>query len=169
MGNFKMKKDTLVSPRNYQGKAPIIGMSDEEAKNIDEHDNAIPKEKEEEVVVKKDIPNISMDNNLQTATGGTRHKASASKRTLETLENLKDSKQEEFSTSGPKDSKDVKKYNKKIQRLNKKIDRKKPSAGKRTPDPLPKVKKEQPKTMGVNKKEEDKPKPQDIDKKTTNK
>ena len=81
MGNFKMKKDTLVSPRNYQGKAPIIGMSDDEAKNIDEHDNAIPKEKEEEVVVKKDIPNISMDNNLQTATGGTRHKASASKRT----------------------------------------------------------------------------------------
>lgn len=118
MGNFKMKKDTLVSPRNYQGKAPIIGMSDDEAKNIDEHDNAIPKKKEEEVVVKKDIPNISMDNNLQTATGGTRHKASASKR---------------------------------------------------TPDPLPKVKKEQPKTMGVNKKEEDKPKPQDIDKKTTNK
>jgi len=159
-----MKRDTLVSPRNYQGKAPIIGMSDEEAKNIDEHDNAIPKEKEEEVVVKKDIPNISMDNNLQTATGGTRHKASASKRTpdplpkvkkeepktmgvrgkeedkpkpqdidkkpspgnrsVETLENLKDSKQKEFSTSGPKDSKDVKKYNKKIQRLNKKIDRK---------------------------------------------
>ena len=122
MGNFKMKQDTLVSPRNYQGKAPIIGMSDEEAINIDEHDNAIPKKKE---VVKKGIPNISMDNNFtQTATGGTRHKASASKRTLETLENLKDSKQEEFSTSGPKDSKDVKKYNKKIQRLNKKIDRK---------------------------------------------
>ena len=45
-------------------------------------------------------------------------------RSVETLENLKDSKQEEFSTSGPKDSKDVKKYNKKIQRLNKKIDRK---------------------------------------------
>ena len=116
MGNFKMKRDTLVSPRNYQGKAPIIGMSDEEAKNIDEHDNAIPKEKEE-VVVKKDIPNITMDNNLQTATGGTRHKASASKR---------------------------------------------------TPDPLPKVKKEQPKTQGVPEKVY-KPKPQDIDKKTTNK
>ena len=45
---------------------------------------------------------------------------------------------------------------------------KKPSASKRTPDPLPKVKKEQPKTQGVPEKE-DKPKPQDIDKKTTNK
>tara|TARA_R110000850_G_scaffold86854_1_gene186884 strand:+ start:52 stop:252 length:201 start_codon:yes stop_codon:yes gene_type:complete len=50
--------------------------------------------------------------------------SSALNRSVETLENLKDSKQEEFSTSGPKDSKDVKKYNKKIQRLNKKIDRK---------------------------------------------
>ena len=77
-----MKQDTLVSPRNYQGKAPIIGMSDDEAKNIDEHDDAIPKKTEEVAVVKKGIPNISMDNNFtQTATGGTRHKASASKRT----------------------------------------------------------------------------------------
>ena len=166
MGNFKMKKDTLVSPRNYQGKAPIIGMSNEEAQNIDEHDNAIPKK---EVVVKKDIPNITMDNNLQTATGGTRYpKSTASKRTLETLENLKDSKQEEFSTSGPKDSKDVKKYNKKIQRLNKKIDRKKPSAGKKTPEKLPPTKEEQPKTQSVNKKEEDnKPKQINIKKPET--
>ena len=31
MGNFKMKQDTLVSPRNYQGEAPIIGMSDDES------------------------------------------------------------------------------------------------------------------------------------------
>ena len=122
MGNFKLSKGTLESPRcnystkdSYQGKAKIIGMSDEEAKKIDEHDNAIPKKEKKK---KKEIPNITMDNNLQTATGGKRHKA---------------------------------------------------SAGKRTPDPLPKVKKEQPKTMGVNKKEEDKPKPQDIDKKTTNK
>jgi hypothetical protein len=129
MGNFKLSKGTLESPRcnystkqSYQGVAKIKGMSDAEARNIDEHDNAIPKEEKKK---KKEIPVISMDNNLQTATGGTRFKKpSASKRTLETLENLKDSKQEEFSTSGPKDSKDVKKYNKKIQRLNKKIDRK---------------------------------------------
>ena len=74
-----MKQDTLVSPRNYQGKAPIIGMSDDEAKNIDEHDNAIPKKTE---VVKKGIPNITMENNFtQTPTGGTRHKASAGKKT----------------------------------------------------------------------------------------
>jgi len=118
MGNFKMKQDTLVSPRNYQGKAPIIGMSDDEAKNIDEHDNAIPKEEnKKKEVVKKGIPNITMDNNLQTATGGTRHKASASKR---------------------------------------------------TPVKLPQTKEEQPKTQSINKKVY-KPKPQDIDKKTTNK
>ena len=117
MGNFKMKQDTLVSPRNYQGEAPIIGMSDDEARNIDEHDNAIPKKKE--VVVKKGIPNISMDNNFtQTATGGTRFK--------------------------------------------------KPSASKRTPEKLRPTKEEQPKTQSLNKKVY-KPKPQDIDKKTTNK
>ena len=90
MGNFKMKQDTLVSPRNYQGEAPIIGMSDDEARNIDEHDNAIPKKKE--VVVKKGIPNITMDNNFtQTATGGTRFKKpSASKRTPEKLRPTKE-------------------------------------------------------------------------------
>ncbi len=122
MGNFKLSKGTLESPRcnystkdSYQGKAKIIGMSDEETKKIDEHDNAIPKKEKKKT---KEIPNITMDNNLQTATGGKRHKASASKR---------------------------------------------------TPDPLPpRAKEEQPKTQSLNKKVY-KPKPQDIDKKTTNK
>jgi len=122
MANFKLSKGTLESPRcnystkqSYQGVAPVTGLSDKEAQKIDEHDNAIPKKEKKKK--KKEIPNITMDNNLQTATGGKRHKASASKR---------------------------------------------------TPDPLPKVKKEQPKTQGVPEKVY-KPKPQDIDKKTTNK
>ena len=118
MGNFKLSKGVLESPRcnystkkSYQGKAPITGMSDEEAKSIDEHDNAIPKET-------KKIPTISANNNFtQTPTGGKRHKA---------------------------------------------------SAGKKTPVKLPKTKEEQPKAQNVNKKVY-KPKPQDIDKKTTNK
>jgi hypothetical protein len=50
--------------------------------------------------------------------------SSALNRSVKTLKNLKKDKQTEFSNSGPKDSKDVEKYNKKIQRLNKKIDRK---------------------------------------------
>jgi len=82
MGNFKLSKGVLESPRcnystkkSYQGKAPITGMSDEEAKSIDEHDNAIPKET-------KKIPTISANNNFtQTPTGGKRHKASAGKKT----------------------------------------------------------------------------------------
>jgi len=121
MANFKLSKGTLESPRcnystkqSYQGVAPVTGLSDKEAQNIDEHDNAIPKKEK-----KKKIPTISTDNNLQTATGGTRFK--------------------------------------------------KPSASKRTPDPLPpRAKEEQPKTQSLNKKVY-KPKPQDIDKKTTNK
>jgi len=86
MGNFKLSKGTLESPRcnystkqSYQGVAPITGLSDKEAQKIDEHDNAIPKKEKKKK--KKEIPNITMDNNLQTATGGKRHKASASKRT----------------------------------------------------------------------------------------
>ena len=122
MGNFKLSKGVLESPRcnystkqSYQGVAPITGLSDKEARNIDEHDNAIPKEKKKK---KKDIPNITMDNNFtQSATSGKRHKA---------------------------------------------------SAGKKTPVKLPKTKEEEPKTQDVNKKEY-KSKPQDIDKKTTNK
>ena len=82
MGNFKLSKGTLESPRcnystkkSYQGKAPITGLSDKEAQNIDEHDNAIPKET-------KKIPTISANNNFtQSATGGKRHKASAGKKT----------------------------------------------------------------------------------------
>ena len=84
MGNFKLSKGTLESPRcnystkqSYQGVAPVTGLSDKEAQKIDEHDNAIPKKEEKK---KKEIPAISMDNNLQTATGGKRHKASASKK-----------------------------------------------------------------------------------------
>ena len=80
MGNFKMKQDTLASPRSYQGVAKIKGMSNEEAKSIDEHDAFIPKKEE-----KKKIPNITMNNNFtQTATGGTRFsKPAASKRLRE--------------------------------------------------------------------------------------
>jgi len=86
MGNFKLSKGTLESPRcnystkkSYQGEAPIKGMSDEEAKAIDEHDAFIPKKE------KKDIPNITTDNNVrQQATGGTRFsKPAASKRLRE--------------------------------------------------------------------------------------
>ena len=80
MGNFKMKQDTLASPRSYQGVAKIKGMSDKEAREIDEHDNAIPKETEE--VVKKPIPIITMDNNVQQATKGTRFKKPAASKRL---------------------------------------------------------------------------------------
>ena len=147
MGNFKLSKGTLESPRcnystkqSYQGVAKIKGMSDAEARNIDEHDNAIPKEEKKK---KKEIPVISMDNNLQTATGGTRF-------------------------SKPAASKRLREYDPEVGKKPR-TKTAKASAGKKTPEKLPPTKEEQPQTQDVDKKEEEdnKPKPINIKKPET--
>ena len=84
--------------------------------------------KQDVTIVEKERDNSMADASMS------RKGSSALNRSVESLKNLKKDKQKEFSNSGIKDSKDVKKYNKKIGRLNKKIDKKnKPISRKASP------------------------------------